>query len=88
MRDVRFDALCSVLDGIQARPELIELTLELGLYNVPGEGSVEVWKGKALGAGIEILLLAPVDASSEWAISTLVTAGGRVEHIRRRPFRN
>ncbi len=88
VRDDRFDALCSVLDRIQERRDLIELALELGLHSVSGESSVEMWKGKALGTGIEILLLAPVDASSGWAISTLITAGGRVEHIRRRPFRN
>ncbi len=86
VRDGHFDALCSALDGIQGRPELIALALELGLHQVHAEGAVEVWKGTAQGAGIEILLLAPADCSSQWLVSTLVTARGRVEHIRQRRF--
>jgi hypothetical protein len=87
VRDGRFDSLCSALDCIQGRAGLIELAEGLCLQRVVGgESAVEVWKGKALGAGIEILLLAPADASSAWAISTLVTVGGRVEHLTRRPF--
>ncbi len=88
VRHGRFDSLCSTLDGIQERRALTELALELDLHSIrSGDGSVEVWKGRGMGASIEILLIAPVAPSIEWTISTLVTAAGRVEHIRRRCFR-
>ena len=74
------------LDRIAADPAKGVLLLE-GAAQSSAPLELEVWKGAAMGAGVEILLLPPVSASSDWAISTLVTVGGRVEDVRRRPFR-
>ncbi|QIO88545.1 hypothetical protein G9274_002230 [Stenotrophomonas rhizophila] len=88
VRSAQYDSLCSALDGIHGRQQLTDFASEWGLHrDTSEESSVEVWKGEAMGAGIEILLLPPAAASGDWGISTLVTVGGRVEHIRRRPFR-
>ncbi len=88
VRSAQYDSLCSALDGIHGRQELTEFASDWGLHRSPsGDSAVELWKGTAMGAGVEILLLPPVSASSDWAISTLVTVGGRVEHVRRRAFR-
>lgn len=88
VRSAQYDSLCSALDRIHGRQALTDFASDWGLHRSPSEdGTVEVWKGAAMGAGVEILLLPPVSASSDWAISTLVTVGGRVEDVRRRPFR-
>lgn len=88
VRDRRFDSLCSALDGIQAAPELVELSSALGLERVSLESSsVTAWKGMAQGAQVEILLIPSEEPSGAWTVSTLVTSGGRVGHVRRRLLR-
>lgn len=87
VRDDRFDALCSALDSIQGQQGLMAFALKVGLSHCPTDDSnVEIWKGTSEGACIEIVVLAPAGSTGEWTLSTLVTAAGRVEHLRRRAF--
>lgn len=82
------ELLCGALDALRTESELEAFAHEACLERVSSTGEhLRVWKGKAVGAGVEIVLIPALVPGGGWEISVLVTLGSRVEHVRRRPFK-